>query len=329
MRAGHHQAGTALLSVLLMTALMGVLVVAMLDDIRFGVRRTGNAEALAQARRVAMGVEVLARRRAPDLAQDRSAAWSGRVMAWPLEHGFVRGQLRDGSTCFNLNSVVEGAPSQWQRRELGVRQYTALLAALDIPTARAQALADALADWIDSDGVRAPLGAEDSSYSAGGAGHLTAATLLAEPSELRAIHGYTPETYARIRPWVCALPAATLSPVNVNALAPRQAPLLSMLSLGALPPARARAVLAARPAGGWNTPTEFWAVPAMAQAMLPNEVYDQIALRSRWFALEAQVEHAGAQASLSALFELDAGQAGTPGDTRHTRLAHRRWTTRE
>src|SRR5690606_33606302 len=161
-------------------------------------------------------------------------------------------------------------------------QYVALLQALEFPAAQAQALADALADWIDSDDQRAPLGAEDGSYAAQSPAYRTAATLLAEPSELRAIRGYDAHAYARLRPHVCALPAGGASPVNINALEPAHAPVLSMLTLGALTPARARTLLAARPAGGWADPAAFWAQPALAAAGVPNSVYDQTVLRSQW-----------------------------------------------
>ena len=49
-----RQQGMALLAVLLLVAVMTVLIVAMLDDVRFGQRRTGNSAAIAQARHVVL-----------------------------------------------------------------------------------------------------------------------------------------------------------------------------------------------------------------------------------------------------------------------------------
>ena len=318
-----RQSGTALLSVLLLSAVMAVLAMAMLDDIRFGLRRAGNAQAMTQAQQYALGTEVLARTRIGELARTGAdtAQWSGKPLLFPIEAGLIRASLRDASACFNLNSVVQGAPEQWQRRELGVRQYVALLQALQFPAAQAQALADTLVDWIDSDSDRSPLGAEDASYAVQTLAYRTAATLLAEPSELRAIRGYDADVYVRLREYVCALPVAELSPVNINALRPEQAPLLSMLTLGATTPGEATRILAARPAGGWHDATAFWAHPALADAGVPNEVYDQVELRSRWFALDSEVEYAGAQVTLSALLQLDASGSA--------HLRARRWTAEE
>ena len=56
-----RQQGMALLAVLLLVAVMTVLIVAMLDDVRFGQRRTGNSAAIAQAQRYALGSEDFAR----------------------------------------------------------------------------------------------------------------------------------------------------------------------------------------------------------------------------------------------------------------------------
>ncbi|WP_232767800.1 MULTISPECIES: type II secretion system minor pseudopilin GspK [unclassified Stenotrophomonas] len=314
------QSGMALLAILLLSVVMGVLVVALLDDIRFGVQRTANAQAMAQSQRFALGAETMARKRVGQLARPgvRVDSWSGKPLVFPIENGLIQARLRDGSTCFNLNSVVQGPLGQGQRRELGVRQYVALLDALEFPAAQAQALADALADWVDVDGVRAPLGAEDASYAARRGAYRTAGTLLAEVSELRAVHGYTAQVYRRVRPYVCALPEPALSPVNVNALQVGDAPVLVMLTAGALTVERARQVIATRPAAGWDSTSFFASFPEVS---LDTQVYEQITLQPRWFALDVDVDHAGTQATLTALLE----SRGT-GDAR---LAARRWTRDE
>lgn len=324
--------GVALLTVLLLLAVMSVLVVGVLDDIRFGLRRTGNAQAVAQAQWYALGAEALADSRIGELQQQGNGRvtlqgnWNGRPFAFPIEDasgigGMITARIDDGTTCFNLNSVVEGAGEQWQRRDSGLRQLRALLRALDVAPARAAALSDTLADWIDSDQQRADAGAEDADYLARDTGYRTAGTLLSEPSELRALSGFDPATYARLRPFVCALPTADLSPINVNTLEPDEAPLLSMLTDNALGPEAARRVIASRPAGGWTDITAFWRQPLLAALVPGNDVLGQLSVRSRYFRLLAEVEYGDAQVALSALFELDASG--------RTRLLARRWTPEE
>lgn len=349
-----RQRGVALLTVLLLVAVMTVLVIGVLDDIRFGVRRAGNAQTVAQAQRYALGAEALARSQMQRLARrdpGRTALdgnWNDRPFALPIgsaatgagdpgadgtterdplgsaaaaggEAGIISVRVFDSTTCFNLNSVVQGAGEQWQRSDIGAGQFTALVAALGIPGPRGDALADALVDWIDADQAAGPQGAEDAAYA--GRGYLTAGALLAEVSELRAVRGFDDAVYARLRNHVCALPTPDLSPINVNTLERDDGALLSMLTRGALSPEDGRRVILARPPGGWRDYASFWAHPALAALSLPNPVLEQVALRTRYFGLHAEVEYGGAHVVLSALFEQDAA-----GDTR---LLARRWSADE
>src|SRR3546814_7331354 len=88
--------------------------------------------------------------------------------------------------------------------------------------------------------------------------YLPANRKMADVSELRAVRGVTPKIYARIKPWICALPVTDPVKLNVNTLAPEQAPLVAMLLPGEITTAEARAVLAARPAGGYGSSVRFW-----------------------------------------------------------------------
>ena len=319
-----RQQGMALLAVLLLVAVMTVLIVAMLDDVRFGQRRTGNSAAIAQAQRYALGSEDFARASLQPWLQAAvgdGAQWNGRQVAFPVEQGRVEVRVDDGSRCFNLISVVAGAVEQWQRHDAGVASYRALLAALGFDPAQAQALADTLVDWIDTDPVRSPAGAEDIAYAGADPGYRTAGALLAEPSELRALHGYTSQVYARLRPHVCALPVATVAPVNVNLLAPGQGALVSMLSLGAVSAAQGERIIAARPAQGWADAAGFWAQPALAGTVPGADAEAQVVVRSRYFDLRSEVELSGVQVVMSSTLALD--------PSNRLRVVARRWTLDE
>lgn len=325
-----RQRGLALLTVLLLVAVMAVLVTAMLDDIRFGLRSAGNAQAVAQAQWHALGAEALALAQIERLAlrdpglTTLEGGWNGRGFLFPVEDGVIRATLSDATACFNLNSVVQGSGDMLGRNGTGARQYVALLQALGFNPAQAQALADALADWIDSDQQREGLGHEDGAYARGRDGYRTGDTLLAEPSELRAISGYTPETYARVRPYVCALPTTALAPVNPNTLGDDDAPVLSMLTGGAVDVQRARRAIASRPAAGWRSHDEFWHAPGLGADAVPaeNAVLEQVALRSRYFRLHAEVDSGPAQVVFSALIEHE-------GPDAPARVLARRWSPEE
>ena len=323
---GKREEGAALLTVLLLVAAMSALAVGVLDDIRFGLRRTANAETIGQAQWYALGAETLARSRLAQLANrdmSRTPAddWNGRWLLYPIDNGVIRARIADAGTCFNLNSVVQGAAEQWGRRELGLAQFVALLRALDIAPRDAERLAETLADWIDSDGNRTTLGGEDDSYINAAPPYRTSGTLLSEVSELRAIRGFTPEIYARIRPYVCALPTADLSPINVNLLDAGNAVLLTMVMDGRLDPKAAAELIRSRPDGGWLTIDEFWSDPGFAENLPPDAALDQVSLRTRFFSLQAEVDYAGSEVVMTSLFEHHA--AGP------IRLVARRWTLEE
>jgi len=184
-----------------------------------------------------------------------------------------------------------------------------------------QAIADALTDWLDADASTLPLGAEDGAYAGLAKPYRTGGVMLAEVSELRAVEGVDAETYRRLRPWLCALPTTRLSPLNVNTLTPEQAPLLTMLTGGALPVQRARAIIAARPRDGWPSTDAFWAQPALATVPVPQEAREQVTVLTRFFDLRVDVDLGGSHAVRTALLE-----AAPDG---RVRTVIQRWTPEE
>lgn len=308
MRGRDDREGMALLTVLLLVAVVAVLAAAVLDDVRFSIRRAANVQGAAQARWFALGAEDLARMQIRRLA-DRDAArtsiqpfWSGAPLAFPLDDGGeMTATLRDGQACFNLNSVVDGSDRFLIRREQGQRQFAALARAVGTPDGEARRLAAVLTDWIDTDNRPLTEGAEDSAYAALPSPRRTAGALMAEPGELRGLLGMTPALYERLRPHVCALPQTGASPINPNTLTEAHWPLLVMLSDGALTAEQARAAILARPANGWDSVNAFWTQPVLAGLDVPPDVHDQVTLKTVWFELNATVRWGGAEVTRTTL----------------------------
>lgn len=326
-RRGTEREGMALLTVLLLVGVMSVVAVAILDDVRFSVRRTANVEFQSQAQWHAAGVENLARGQIARLLRAGPArtplepAWNGRPMRFPIDGGALNATVTDGQACFNLNSLVLGFGEDLTARPLGAAQFRALGRAIGAPDSRMEAIADALTDWLDADTTPLPLGAEDGAYAGLAKPYRTGGVMLAEVSELRAVKGVDAEIYRRLRPWVCALPTSRLSPLNVNTLTPEQAPLLIMLTEGALGPEQARAVIASRPRDGWPDVETFWSQSALAAVSVDPEARDQITVLTRYFDLRVDVELGGSQAVRTALLE-----AGSDG---RVRTVIQRWTPEE
>ena len=316
----------ALLTVLLLVAVMSAVCVVILDDVRFAVRRTTNIETLSQAQWYAAGAESLARRQVALLAAADPARtpleprWNGRVVNFPIEAGQVRVAVRDGQACFNLNSLVVGQGEDLIANPEGQAQLVALGAALGLPRSRMAAVAAALADWMDGDSDPLPNGGEDARYAGLATPYRTGGVMLADVSEMRAVGGVDDALYRRLRSHVCALPT-TRQALNVNTLTPDQAPLLQMLSGGALSRGAAQAAIAARPAAGWASVDAFWAQPALKDFSSDERVRGQTTVLTSFFDLRVDVEQGGAHAVRTALIRASAdGQA---------RTVIRRWTPEE
>jgi general secretion pathway protein K len=185
---------------------------------------------------------------------------------------------------------------------VGLNQLRALMRSLAIPEAEAAIISDSIADWIDTDNAPAPNGAEDDSYQGRPAPYRTAARLIGDVSEIRAVRGMTPQFYERLRPWLCALPAAQLSPINVNTLRPDQAPLLAMIAPTAIPVDRARALLSSRPALGWGTAED--ALRGFGGGEGAGVPSGQLQVRSRWFLLTQTVTVESAVLEEQALIDI-------------------------
>ncbi len=287
--------GAALLTVLLLVAVMAVISATALDRLRLSTRLAVNGAAMAQARAYSLAAEAIAAARIEDLLQRNPAQltgegdWLDRDLPVPVDVGRAMVRLSDGQNCFNLNSVVRREGGQYRASPVHIRQFASLMELLGIASADAGMVAEATADWIDSDRIALPSGAEDSYYSGQAGGYLPANRLLIDRGELRAVRGMTPAFYARLKPWICALPVAEPVRLNANTLAPDRALLLSALLQGAISPAEARALLASRPAGGYGSAVKFWQIPRMAAAQVDTDVQGQIGVTSNWFFIRNRI----------------------------------------
>ena len=310
-RARHrHERGAALLTVLLIVAVVSVLAATALERMRLATRLAQNAVALDQARAYAMATETMAATRISGiLARDATRVtlqgdWAGRPIPLPVPQGSATATVTDGGNCFNLNGLVlRGQEGRLIARTASVDQFARLMRLLQIDGQTAQRVAAATADWIDSDEAALPSGAEDSSYAGRTPAYRTAGTLMADVSELRAVAGVTPALYATLRPFVCALPRAAPVRLNVNTLLPEQAALLAMLLPDTLDVGRARGLIAARPITGFASTVAFWQ-GLSAQGISPGqEGPAQTAVTTQWFGLRVDVELGGTELSETALID--------------------------
>lgn len=229
--------GAALIVALLVVAMVVLLATALSSDFLLMFRRVENqlygeqsyaylrgAEALSRAA-LLLDLQKDAKERNDNLAED----WA-QPQQYPTDYGWIGGQLEDLSGRFNLNSLaVKGAPAnpaQPGTYSKPQRQLIRLLLALKLeePLAldQAQALTDAITDWVDEDSDVSNLsGAESEFYASADPPGRPANRTLVGPSELMVVKGMTPEIYRALAPLVTVWPiqatsGATNSPININ-----------------------------------------------------------------------------------------------------------------
>ena len=135
-------------------------------------------------------------------------AWAKYQLVTPVEGGSVSGKIEDQQGLFNVNNLGATDPNE---RALQLKWFTALLAALDLPTA----LAVALEDYVDADN-QGPM--EDLAYLGKPEPYRTANQPVQSVDELSRVEGFDEKVMAKLKPFIAAIPEIT--PPAQGALAP-------------------------------------------------------------------------------------------------------------
>ncbi len=247
-RALRGQSGAALIIALLIVAMVVMLATALSSDFLLMFRRVENQLYSEQAYAYMRGAEALSRAallydlqkddktRNDNLAED----WA-QAQQYPTDYGWIGGQLEDLQGRFNLNLLANpagsgsGGGTPAPGNTLAQTQFIRLLLALNleepISLDQAQALTEAIVDWIDGDSdVSGLSGAESEYYESAEPIGRPANRAMAGPSELMMVRGMTPEIYRALAPLVTVWPGVTTGAghrININT-----APVEVLRSLG-------------------------------------------------------------------------------------------------
>ncbi|MEL7130169.1 MAG: type II secretion system minor pseudopilin GspK [Pseudomonadota bacterium] len=251
-----NEEGAALLSVLLLVAVMSVLALAMSEVAFKSVQRSAAADARSRIAWQITGAEEAGQLAAEQLNTLTQGALNLQIgvlntpIVLPANGGVIEGQLRDASNCFNLNALS----TQNEEGEVSadtVALYTALLTALNFSELEAEALTDALIDWMDPDTQPRLAGAEDNYYVGLRPPYRSSGQPLADLTELRAILGYDQSVMERLGHLVCVRPSNEPGLFNINTITEREAPLLVMVFSEEFDLPSAERLIIDRPIGGW------------------------------------------------------------------------------
>jgi general secretion pathway protein K len=196
-----RQRGVALLIALLAVALAAVLIAGLLDRGELTLARTRNALRGEQAEAYAQALETYA---VEALIKDegsedsRTDVWANPLPPQQVPGGILIGSITDLNGCFNLNNLVGADSTAW------ATVFGRLLTNVGADAA----IAEAAKEWIHSSD------STDGFYLAQPVPYRSAQRAFAHVSELRLVRGVTSDAYARIAPYVCALPAGMM--LNVN-----------------------------------------------------------------------------------------------------------------
>jgi general secretion pathway protein K len=213
---GNHwqkQQGVALISVLLVFAVVTVVAAELFTAGFMSLRRTENQLNSSQARYFALGAEQLARQLlAEDWQQDKKTGlqadypqetWGKGLHNFQIEDGAMQLRITDAHKKFNLNSLLAPDGSIVFRR---AEQFRRLLRQLGLDGGYATALEDRLdADTLNRRG-------EDEEQSMQGS--LMANQAMRSVSELSLLPGMTHEDYLRLDEFVTAIPPN--AKININ-----------------------------------------------------------------------------------------------------------------
>ena len=280
-----RQQGVALITVLLVVAIVTVVSAGIIARQQLSIRSSANQLTARQAWHYALGGEALAQAMlqrdfkqaggAPGEAVDHwREAWARKIAPYEVEHGRISVSIEDLSGRFNLNSLVVNQ----QVNQIALQRFRRLLLRLQIESL----LAERLIDWLDDNqDVTGSYGAEDNQYLLLEPPYRAANRPMQDVSELRLLLELSERDYRRLLPHVSALPAATA--LNVNTAS---ALVLSTLA-DTLSPQAAQQLVLARGAEGYRQLADFTNQPALAGLGVQAS---GLTLGSQYFAARSEVQ---------------------------------------
>ncbi|MEM9333704.1 MAG: type II secretion system minor pseudopilin GspK [Pseudomonadota bacterium] len=212
-----QQQGVALITAMLIFALVTSVTLGLAFDSTIDARRSMVLITRDQAAQVALGAESWI---ASILRDDLSGSetdhlgeiWATELPGLPIEGGEVFGGIEDLQGRFNVNNLVD---DNGVIDEESVDQFRRLLNALGLDPR----YAGITADWLDRDIEPSfPDGAEDTFYSTVIPPYRTPNQRIANASELLAILDMDSSVFEHLEPHIVALPGRTR--INVNTATP-------------------------------------------------------------------------------------------------------------
>jgi general secretion pathway protein K len=291
-----RQNGVALITAMLVMALITTLTFSLEWDNSMDLRRTYVSMYRDEAIQAAFGAEswvlTILRQDAQESSTDHlGEIWASELPVLPLGgpgdsiQGEIYGDIEDLQGRFNINNLVD---ANGEVDQPSLEQFRRLLLALGLDPR----FAGITADWIDADQDPSfPDGAEDSTYTGIVPPYRTANQIISSTSELAAIEGMDKAMLDILTPHIVALPGRTA--INVNTAT---GPVLQSLDAN-LSVADVEGLLSQR------GDTGFTDVGAAFSPLVEPDVLNQLAETSDYFRLRVVVRVDTVRVTLFSLIE--------------------------
>lgn len=210
---GWRQRGLALVTAMLIVAIVASLAASLSLGQQVWLRQAQNLNDRAQADKVSQAalqwakLILLEDAKKNPATDDLTETWAQPLPPISLEGGAMTGRISDAQGRFNLNNLVTNGV----RNPKDMDVYRRLLQSLSLNDTQ---LMDSLLLWIDSTADAKSNGAEDTYYLTLQPPYRAANQRLESVEELRLVKGYDAKTVELLRPYVSALPEYT--PININ-----------------------------------------------------------------------------------------------------------------
>ena len=276
--------GVALITVMLIIALIAILATQMTARLQLQMQRTTNIGSNQQAYWYAMGAEAFAKRILIQSFEDDAEVthlgqlWAQGENTFPVDFGEITGEITDLNSCFNLNALrvdsdEDNNSTTTIKKSPARSAFEELLIAINIEgvgSFEAEYMADALTDWLDADGsISGSGGAEDNDYASKEFPYLAANNYLASIGELRVIEHFTVDVIEKLKDYVCILPDTNMNKININTIAQDQPEILvAMLGISQNEASQA---LSSRGEEGFKNIDEFFALTELVEAKIAPE----------------------------------------------------------
>lgn len=293
----NRQKGVALITVMLIVALIAILATQMTSRLQLQMQRTANIASNQQAYWYAVGAEAFAKRLlAESFKKDKNVThlnqmWAQGENTFPVDFGEITGEITDLQSCFNLNALrVDNNninKGQTTDKSLARKAFEELLININIEGVdnfQAESMTDALMDWLDTDdNITGSGGAEDSDYASREFPYLAANNYLASMQELRIIEHFTVNVINKLKDYTCVLPNTNMNKININTIAQDQPELLTAM-LG-ITKDQATQALSSRGDKGFQTLADFFMLKELNKVKISQEQKDQFTVKSEYFNL--------------------------------------------